>query len=105
MSGPLKALLPEYKRIEKAVETAIFAKFEIPYPLPKAVKAADLSVLAAEQDQIMPPGTSNWMASSGVKPAEVKIKCLSPTEAKEAFLKRFEDLCTQRQPKCAVLVR
>ncbi len=104
VSGPLKALLPEYKRIEKRIETAIFAQFAIPYPLPKAVKAADLSVLAAEQHQIMPPGTSSWMANSGVKPAEIKIRCLSPCEAKTAFLKRFEDLRTQRQPKCAVLV-
>lgn len=104
VSGPLKALLPEYKRIEKTIETAIFAKFGIPYPLPKAVKAADLSVLAAEQDQIMPPGTSNWMAVSGVRPAHIDIKCLSPSDAKAAFLKRFEELCSMRQSRCAALV-
>lgn len=105
VSGPLKALLPEYKRIERAVEAAIFARFDIPYPLPKAVKVADLSVLAAEQTQIMPPGTSNWMAGSNVKPAEVDIKCLSPEEAKAAFIQRFEELSDSRQSRCAVLVR
>lgn len=105
VSGPLKALLPEYKRIEKNIETAIFDRFDIPYPLPKSVKAADLSVLAAEQDQIMPPGTSNWMADSGVKPAEVDIKCLSPNEAKAAFLKRFDDLSITRHSRRSVIMR
>lgn len=49
ITRPLKQMLPEYKRIEREVETAIFRRFGIPSPLPIEVKRADLRVLAAEQ--------------------------------------------------------
>ncbi len=35
----LNKMLPEYKRIEREVETAIFTRFGIPSPLPIEVKA------------------------------------------------------------------
>lgn len=96
VSGPLKALLPAYKRIEREVEAAIFARFDISYPLAKDIKAADLSVTAAEQEQVMPHGTVSWLASKGIDPATINIRCLSPNEAKTAFLERFYELQHQR---------
>lgn len=96
VSGPLKALLPDYKRIEKTIEAAIFERFEISYPLPTAVKRADLSVLAAEQNQIMPRGTNNWLHTRRVTPANVSIRCLNPREAKAAFMERFNHLFARR---------
>lgn len=92
ITRPLKQLLPDFKRIEARVERAIFSRFDVPNPMPKAVKAADLRVLAAEQEQIMPRETSLWAFAEGVEPAPVTVRLLSPHEAREAFLSRYAQL-------------
>jgi hypothetical protein len=92
VTRPLKQLLPEYKKIEANVEAAIFARFGIEQSARSAVKAADLRVLAAEQQQIMPAGTDAWAARSGVYPAPVKVRFLPPETACERFLWRYKSL-------------
>lgn len=92
VTRPLKQLLPAYKEIERNVESAIFQRFAVPHPLPEAVKEADLRVLAAEQNQIMPYGTNHWAAHEGVSLAPITIKSLTPQEAKRQFLERFTKL-------------
>jgi uncharacterized protein len=92
ITRPLKQMLPEYRRIESEVETEIFRRFGISSPLPIDVKRADLRVLAAEQRQIMPKGTDGWVRSQKVVPAAVVVRHLTPNQAKEAFLNRFEAL-------------
>ncbi len=92
ITRPLKQMLPEYKRIEREVETAIFTRFGIPSPLPIEVKSADLRVLAAEQRQIMPKGTDGWVRSQKVLPAAIVVRHQTPEQAKEAFLSRYEAL-------------
>ncbi|MGY4167530.1 hypothetical protein [Bradyrhizobium sp. USDA 4529] len=96
ITRPLKQMLPDYKRIEKEVELAIFSRFGIPTPLPREVKQADLRVLAAEQHQIMPPGTDDWLREQDVVPAPVVVRHLSPDDAKRAWLERFEALYTPK---------
>lgn len=96
ITRPLKQMLPEYKRIEKEVETAIFSRFGLPTPLPREVKRADLSVLAAEQRQIMPPGTDDWLREQDVVRAPIVVRHLSPDDAKRAWLERFEALYTTK---------
>lgn len=92
ITRPLKQMLPDYRRIEQAVQAAIFERFGLPAKLPAAIKEADLKVLAAEQRQIMPDGTDEWAAREGIEPAAVTVRNLSPQEAKEEFLNRFEQL-------------
>lgn len=94
ITRPLKQLLPDFKRIEARVEQAIFERFGVPRPMPKEVKVADLRVLAAEQAQIMPRGTSLWAFSDGIEPAPITVRCLTPTEARDAFLVRYHELST-----------
>ena len=96
VTRPLKQLLPEYKRIESVVEKAIFARFGLQTPLPYAVKQADLRVLAAEQAQIMPVGTDSWATTDGITPAPIRVRHLSPDEARRAFLARFDELTCQQ---------
>ncbi len=89
MSRPLKQLLPEYAQIEKRIQLIIFASLRIEWPPPPEVKVADLSVLAAEQRVLMPPGTNEWLRLANVTPASVIIRRLNPVQAKQAFLDRY----------------
>ena len=98
ITRPLKQLLPDFKRIEARVEKAIFDRFGVPNPMPKAVKAADLRVLAAEQEQIMPRETSLWAFTDGIEPAPVTVRLLTPPEAREAFLARYAELHAPSAP-------
>ena len=92
ITRPLKQMLPDYKRIEGDVERAIFSRFGIQTPIPREVKQADLRVLAAEQRQIMPRGTDDWLRGQDVVPAAIVVRNLPPVEAKRAWLERFEVL-------------
>lgn len=92
VTRPLKQLLPDFKRIEAVVEGAIFARFDVPTPMPRDVKEADLRVLAAEQAQIMPAETSQWARDEGVIPASIAVRHLPPEAARTAFLERFHQL-------------
>ncbi|RWO79775.1 MAG: hypothetical protein EOS18_14580 [Mesorhizobium sp.] len=92
VTRPLKQLLPEYKAIETNVEDAIAKRFGLNRSCRDVVKTADLSVLAAEQAQVMAPGTDSWAREAGVLPAEVKIRYLTPAVARREFLERFEIL-------------
>ena len=96
ITRPLKQLLPEYKRIEAEVEAAIFERFGLRVPLSPAIKHADLRVLAAEQLQIMPPGTADWAAEMGVQPAPVVVKHLEPVEAERRFLAAYHNFSSRR---------
>lgn len=92
ITRPLKQLLPEYKRIEAEVERAILARLGLTAPIPKAVKDADLRVLAAEQLQIMPKGTADWAREQGVDPAPVVVRFLPPEIAYREFMERYRVL-------------
>ncbi len=92
ITRPLKQLLPRYKQIERDVEQAVFSRFQINFRGSDAIKTADLRVLAAEQRQIMPPGTDDWARASGIEPAGITVRFMSPGEATRAFLARYEQL-------------
>jgi hypothetical protein len=94
ITRPLKQMLPEYKKIEHNVEKVIFSRFGLSIHLPTEVKDADLRVLAAEQAQIMPPGTDSWVRDQSIVPARVTVRHLEPEQAKRAFLNRYERLVT-----------
>ncbi len=91
VTRPLKQLLPEYRQIERTLERAILARFGIE-EMPAEVKEADLSVLAAEQAQVMPEGTDFWAAEAGIPPAPVVVERLTPQDAKRRFLERYREL-------------
>ena len=49
ITRPLKALLPEYRALEERWEQRIAGHFGLAYPLPDAVKQADMALLAKER--------------------------------------------------------
>lgn len=92
VSRPLKAMLPDYKAIEKRVEDAVLARFGINRVLPPAIKVADIIMLATEQRDLMVHLASDWAVLSGVTPLPETIVPMAPAEAKAAFLARFYEL-------------
>lgn len=93
VSSPLKALLPDYKSVEKRVEAAVLARFGLPAELPPCVKQADLVMLATEQRDLMPAHDDTWAIIRDIKPLDWVIDPCSPRGARVGFLKRFDQLC------------
>lgn len=107
VTRPLKALLPEYKAIEKRVEPVVHARFGISF-IPDCVKRADLIALYLEQKFLMPDHDDEWPCLSGIGPeAERAIGAIQmlqplcpwrPAIAKNMFLSRFNHLTKTSQP-------
>lgn len=95
ITRPLKLLLPRYKEIEATVEDAIFSRFGLNPASKSVVKLADLLVLAAEQNQVMPAGTDYWAAGSGIQKANIRVEFLSPEEALKRFMAKFTNLTSK----------
>ena len=93
VARPLKALLPDYKELEKRVEAAVFARFGLPADLPPCVKEADVILLATEQRDLMAPHDDEWAILRNVKALVARIEPLSPHVARAAFLRRYRELC------------
>lgn len=91
VSKPLKELLPDYQQIEEQVEAVVFRRFNIPLPLHPSVKQADIQMLAAEKIQLM-HCSDPWHWTFDYEPADIKIMCWSPEQAKAAFLNRYREL-------------
>lgn len=92
VARPLKQLLPDYKAIEARIEADVFAKLGLPVPLPKSVKYADLVLLATEQRDLMPAHDDEWCLISGITPLIDRIEPWTPEYAKEAFIRRHQEL-------------
>lgn len=92
ISSPLKALLPDYKAIEKNVEAAVFARFGLPAKLPAEIKQADWTLLATETRDLMPPGADDWAHLQNIQPLTTVIVPMTSTQAKAAFLARYLEL-------------
>ncbi len=67
--APLKALLPDYRRIEERVEQLIRAKFSIIPDMSALVKYADLVMLATERRDLDIDDGSLWPCSKVFRPA------------------------------------
>jgi 5'-deoxynucleotidase YfbR-like HD superfamily hydrolase len=96
VSRPLKALLSDYKVIEKRVEDAVLARFGVDPKLPPEVKVADIIMLATEQRDLMTRRATDWGILEGVTPLAETITPLLPAEAKVAFLARYYELVAAR---------
>jgi uncharacterized protein len=96
VTRPLKQVVPEFKVLERNIQQAINERFGLSDITLAEIKTADLSVLAAEQAQIMPAGLSDWAVGAGITPAAIRVSYLQPTEAKTRFLTRYHQLNRER---------
>lgn len=83
---PLKALLPNYKEIEKNVEEIIASTFGISDMFNPVIKQADMVALATEKRDLMPHSAEDWSYLVGFAPHEEPIVCMAPEHAKRTFL-------------------
>lgn len=91
MVRPMKvnADLGDYLAIEERVEWAIREHFGLESIKTQAIKNADMQILAAERDRMMPGDTGDWQCLEGIKPASVVIHRMTPEEAFREFLDRY----------------
>lgn len=87
---PLKALLPDYRALEKRVESVVLARFGLPPELPPEVKHADRLLLATEQRDLFQSGYCE------LETLPQRIVPQLPQQARSEFLTRYRDLCKIR---------
>lgn len=96
VASPVKQFLSNYKEMEDVIMHAVAKKYGFNYPLSKEVKYADLCMLSTEAYDLLPSKGKTWNMWDHIKrPAYTEGKpalCLPPEEAKQLFLKRFEEL-------------
>lgn len=89
---PLKRYLPDYKQIEKRVMEVIATRFGLPPQEPDEVKEADTRILLNERDTVMRLRKQYYWDIPGEPLPGVVINCYPPEQAKQLFLKRFNEL-------------
>lgn len=90
--SPLKQL-PEfapYRAAEKRLERLILKRFSLPEELPAAVKQADLILLSTEKRDLMVEPPEPWIDLP--EPLERTIQTMTPQQAEQRFLERFDEL-------------
>lgn len=93
IAAPLKALLPDYRGIEKWVEGLISQKFDLPETMSPVVKQADLIMLATERRDLFIDDDTEWAILRGIQPTDkFIISPLNPRQARKLFMERWHEL-------------
>ncbi len=91
--SPFKALLPEYREIERRAWKAVADCYGLPVKLPPAVKRADLVMLATERRHLMPASAASWSAIEGIEPLSIATRLgMPPEQACRLFMDRAREL-------------
>lgn len=91
--SPLKALLPEYKAIEKNVQKIICYKWDMPRAISPAVHYADLTMLATERRDLEVDRDNQWPLLDGIPSSDlININPLLPIQARAMFIHRYNQL-------------
>lgn len=88
---PLKALLPDYQRIERRLERMIMRRFGLPLNLLPEVKEIDLIALATEKRDLLVQDVS-WPHVAHITPWPERIVPWPCAVAEIEFLSRFYKL-------------
>lgn len=91
MPKPIKDRLPDYMALEQQVQGFIAKVYQLPHPLPSAVKAADEQALRTEWRTMMLGQPQPSMRYLNMKPDEVRV----------AFVESYHDLVEERKDRLA----
>ncbi|TNV05074.1 hypothetical protein FH869_01025 [Providencia rettgeri] len=93
LPSPLKALLPEYKAIERRVQQVITFKWILPINLSDVVHYADLTMLATERRDLEVDGDNYWPILDGIPATDlITVSPLSPIQARAMFIYRYNQI-------------
>lgn len=99
IASPWKALLPDYKRLEKGLEAKARVFFGLPALITDGCKMADWIALFVEAYQLIPSKALDWPAPPGVKErasefikGDMSHLGLPPLEANRTFMRTFNAL-------------
>lgn len=90
MPKPVKIQIPDFSEHEEKLLKVIANRFDLSYPMPLEIKEADEIMLATEKRDLMDTAPESW--GLRYKPHLDPIEVLSPSEAKQHFLERFQEL-------------
>lgn len=91
--GPLKALVPQIKTVEKRITGRIFRELGLDFDKLPLVKPADRVCQATEKRDLMP--ATRWdvhFYGDDPTPLKGRIRAMQPNEARAAFLARYAEL-------------
>lgn len=88
LNSPLKALIPQYKALEKKVEKEIFSRYGLKFPMHSSTKLADNQVFAAENRDLR--GIVDDFSDTEMYPR--KIIPWSAEKSAREFMRRFKEL-------------
>lgn len=86
LATPIKALCPDYRKVESRFHKAIAKQFNIPIKTSKSVKYADLVMLATERRDLLPFCVDEFECLKGISPRPEKIVIRSSTDVFTSFL-------------------
>lgn len=95
--APLKRMLPDYQAIEDRVAGIVRATFGLPVETTRAVRHADLVMLATERRDLMPHDPTPWPILEGIEPLPRPISLTHPDKIKAKFLARYVELTEMRR--------
>lgn len=88
LSRPVKAYVPEYRKLQHRVEAAVAKAFNVPFPMSEPVKKLDDAMLKTEWEQLF--DRTDIYIGLDLKPAEgVFIQGWNWMKAEDEFLKRY----------------
>lgn len=88
VNSPLKSLLPDYRAIELAVQTALRRFYAVPCTQHREVKLADMAAYQVERFVLMPPHCHEVGEDP---PHPYPLHPLQPRDARELFLRRWHE--------------
>lgn len=97
ISSPLKAMLPEYQRIERRIHLAICERFGIEPELHLTIKLGDLIMLATERRDLMPEHPDSWDCLKGIGPRGETIDPMPAELARVEYLNLLLEELTARE--------
>jgi len=89
VARPLKSMLPGLADAEQRIEAAVARRFSLHLPMSECIHAADLTMLATEQRDLMAPAPAPWTSIRGIEPLLSPIVPWDPCVAEWRFIDRF----------------